>query len=114
MIPYVYINTIELSGDYTQIIDLPKNSKILDLVRRNVQGICSYTLVYEYDGSDYPTYQYEITFNSTDYSFQLDKTYNYLTTVQHGYDESCYGIVHWRIVLTDADKRELKIDHLLT
>ena len=114
MIPTIKIDTIELNGDYTQEISLPKNSKIIDLVRRNIQGMCSYTLIYQYDGLDYPTSQYQVVFNSTGYSFELDRTYNYLTTVQQGYDESQHSIVYWRILLTDAEKRELKIDHLLT
>lgn len=112
--PRIQINTTELSGDYTQIVTLPRNSKILDLVRRNVQGYCSYTLVYEYESAEYNTSQFEIVFNGTGYEFEMDKSYRYLATVQHGYDESAHSIVHWRVMLTDAEKRELKIDHLLT
>jgi hypothetical protein len=108
------VNTVELSGTYTQTITLPKNSILIDLVRRNVQGYCSYTLVYQHDFAEFQTSEYDIIFNATGTEFTLDAPANYLTTIQEGYDESCFSIVHWRRVLTDAEKRELKIDHLLT
>lgn len=109
----IHTNSIDLPGDYSQIINLPKNSKILDLVRRNVHGYCKYTLIYQYDNSGYESSEYEILFNVIHYEYSLDRSYNYLTTIQNGYDESSYSIVFWKRVLTDYEKRELKIDHLL-
>jgi len=111
------INTIELSGAYTQTVKLPENSKILDVVRRVLYGVCAYTLVYEYEYDSLNPYpinnkDYEINFNDFGYESFLDKSYEYLTSVE---DESGVNhyIVHTKRILTKADKRELKIDHLL-
>lgn len=113
MHPEISVNSVELIGSYTHEITLPSNAKILDLIRRNVQGFSIYTLVYQYDNSSYNLSQYEILFKTTGYIFQVDRSYNYLATVQQGYDEAEFSIVYWRKILTDSEKRELKIEHLL-
>ncbi len=114
MIPQVnQIRTLEITSDYNQILNLPSNSILLDLLHRGVQGHESLTLVYQtVDAYTNSTSEYELTFNPIGYDFQLDKSFKYLATVKESYGESHY-IVHWRRILSDIEKRELKIDHLL-
>lgn len=117
MIKSTKINTVELSGAYTQKLMLPDTTKMLDVVRRGLHGVCAYTLVYEYEYDSLHPYnidrEYEIVFNSFGYETVLDKSYEYLTSVA---DESGFShyMVHGKRILTEADKRELKIDHLLS
>jgi len=108
------ISTIQLSGCYTQTINIPSASRILSIIRRDIHEVIVYTLIYEYDSFNNYTYSdYDILFNDINNIFSVDERYKYINTVEGYPVNNDYYIVHAKRILTDSEKRELKIDHLL-
>lgn len=117
MIGEFRINSIVLNNRYTQIIDLPSDSIILDIVKIDKMGYSIYKLLYKHASLSSNLSRYNIQFINIDMSYSLSSSYNYLGTItENDYSTGSYlntFSVFWNRILSDVEKREMKLEYLI-